>query len=175
MSWTPNANEPSAVFEGPIIDNALTLITRDFKEAMDYYYPTQAALASTDPLFLPDFAERELGQIIGLQYPCLAITPRENRVTEADDRSHLKEAARLNIYMGVNDDGPANVTRRIMKYVRVMNAILRTGRKDFFIGMSNPFEIVLDIIHEYGPVGGPAESVYFRGAIVGLTVSLRER
>jgi hypothetical protein len=166
VSWTPNPNEPSAVFEGPIIDNTLTLITRDFKEAMDYYYLADA---------LPDFAERELGQIIGLQYPCLAITPRENRITEADDRSHLKEAARMNIYIGVNDDGPANVTRRIMKYVRVMNAILRTGRRDFFTGMSNPFEVVLDIVHEYGPVGGPSESVYFRGAIVGLSVNLRER
>lgn len=166
MSWTPNANEPSAVFELPIMDNALTIIVRDFKGGLDYYYVSDA---------LPDFAERELGQIIGNQFPCLAITPRDNPIIEAADRSHLVEAARMNIYMGVTGENPTDVTRKIMKYVRVMDAILRSGRREFSTGMSNPFEVVLETIHEYGPVGGPQDSVYFRGAILGLTVNLRER
>lgn len=166
MSWTPNPNEPAAIFEQPIIDNALRVITRDFKGGLDYYYAADT---------LPDFAERELGQIIGQQFPCLAITPRDNPIVEADDRSHLVEAARMNIYMGVIGDNPTDVTRKIMKYVRVMDAILRSARRDFFTNMSNPFEVVLETIHEYGPVGGPQDSVYFRGAILGLTVNLRER
>lgn len=166
MSWTPNANEPSAVFEGPIIDNCLTVITRDFKGGLDYYY----AAAN-----LPDFQERALGQILGNSFPCLAITPRSNQIQEVDDRSHLVEAARINIYIGVAGDGPNTVTTNIMKYVRAMNGILRSARRDFFTGMSNPFEVVLDINHAYGPVGGPEENIYFRGAMVELTVNLRER
>lgn len=165
MSWTPNPNEPSAVFELPIMDNALAVIVRDFKEGLDYFYSSDA---------LPDFAERELGQIIGIQFPCLAITPRDNPITEADDRSYLVEAARMNIYMGVTGENPTSVTRTIMKYVRVMDAILRSARRDFFTGMTNPFGVVLETIHEYGPVGGPENSVYFRGAILGLTVKLKE-
>lgn len=165
MSWTPDPNEPSAVFELPIMDNALAIITRDFKGGLDHFYLSDV---------LPDFAERELGQIIGNQFPCLAITPRENVITEADDRSYLAEAARLNIYMGVTGENPTDVSRKIMKYVRVMDAILRSARRDFFTGMTNPFGIVLKTIHEYGPVGGPQDSVYFRGAVLGLTVNLRE-
>lgn len=61
-----------------------------------------------------------------------------------------------------------------MKYVRVMDSVLRSSRRDFFTGMTNPFGVVLDIVHEYGAVGGPVESVYFRGAVVGLTVNLKE-
>ncbi len=166
MSWTPDPHEPSAVFEGPIIDNTLAIITRDFKGGLDYYYASDA---------LPDFAERALGQVLGNEFPCLAVTPRENPTTEADDRSHLAEAARINIYIGVSGDGPDSVTRTIMKYVRVMDAILRSARRDFFTGMSNPFGVVLEINHAYGPVGGPRETVYFRGAMVELTVNLRER
>lgn len=165
MAWTPDPNEPSAVFEGPIVENTLTIITRDFKGGLDHYYAADN---------LPDFAERELGQIIGNQFPCLAITPRSNPIIEADDRSYLAEAARINIYIGVEGDGPGAVTRKIMKYVRVMDSILRSARRDFFTGMTNPFGVVLDTTHEYGAVGGPVESVYFRGAIVGLTVNLRE-
>lgn len=175
MAWTPNPREPSAVFEGPIIENTLAIFIRDFKGALDYYYPTEAALASTDPLFLRDFDERALGQVLGNAFPCLAITPRSNPTTEADDRSHLVEAARVNIYIGVTDDGADTVTKRIMKYVRAADAILRSARRDFFANMSNPFEVVLDIVHTYGPVGGPEESIYFRAALVELTVNLRER
>jgi hypothetical protein len=165
MSWTPDPNEPSAVFELPIMDNALAIIVRDFKGGLDYFYSSDS---------LPDFVEREMGQIIGLQFPCLAITPRENTITQADDNSYLVEAARMNIYMGVTGENPTDVSRKIMKYVRVMDTILRSARRDFFTGMTNPFKIVLETIHEYGPVGGPENSVYFRGAILGLTVNLRE-
>jgi hypothetical protein len=165
MPWTPDPNEPSANFEGPIIENSETIITRDFKGGLDYYFPGQD---------LPDFAERALGQILGNEFPCLAITPRENPITEADDRSCLAEAARINIYMGVTGESPRDVTLKIMKYVKAMNGILRSARRDFFTGMNNPFGVVLGIKHAYAPVGGPEESVYFRGAVVELTVNLKE-
>lgn len=166
MAWAPNANEPNAVFEQPIIDNVLTIITRDFKGGLDYYYLSEN---------LPDFAERALGQVLRNQFPCLAISPRNNPVEEAADRSHLIEVAQVDIYIGVTGTGPDVVTRLIMKYVRVMNAILRSARLDFFTGMSNPFGVMLGFNHRYGPVGGPTDSIYFRAAVVELTVSLRER
>ena len=164
----------AAVFEEGIIDNALTVIGRDFKPALDVFYPAEAALASTDPRFLKDFAVRALGQVIKTEFPCLAIGPRNNEVDDSDDGSHLIEVARIDIYIGVTDDGPETVTRRIMKYVRTMDAVLRTARQDFFTGMSNPFGVILDVNHAYGPIG-ENESIYFRSAIVELTVSLRER
>lgn len=166
MAWAPNPNEPSAVFEGPVVDNTLAVIERDFKGALDYYYAAEN---------LPDFGERALGQILRNEFPCLAVTPRNNPTEEADDRSHIVEAARVDIYIGVTADTPNTVTRLIMKYVRVMDAVLRSARRDFFTGMSNPFEVVLSVDHTYGPVGGPQDSIYFRGAVVELTVSLRER
>lgn len=163
MAWTP---QYSAVFEEPIINNTLAIITRDFKAALDYFYPADR---------LEDFSERALGQVLRNEFPCLAISPRDNPVDEADDDSHLVEAARIDVYVGVTDDGADSVTRKIMKYVRAMDAVLRTAREDFFTGMSNPFGVVISARHAYGPVGGPAESIYFRAAVVELTVSLRER
>ena len=162
MSWAPTY---SARFEGQIIENVLTIINRDFKAALDYFHPSGN---------LPDFAETALGQIKGLEFPSLAIGPLENPVEEADDSSHLIEAARIDIYIGVTDDGPDTVTRKIMKYVRAMDAVLRTAKHDFFTGMSNPFEVVLTVNHTYWPIGRK-ESVYFRSSIVELTVALRER
>lgn len=165
MPWTPNPNEPAANFELPIIDNVERVIIRDFKGALDYYYPADD---------LPDFRERTVGLIRKLEFPCLAIGPRSNLLEEADDRSHIVEAARIDIYLGVTADSPDTVSRLIMKYVKVMNAVLRTARQDFFTGMSNPFEVVLDLRHEYGPLG-EKDGVHFRGAIMELTVNLRER
>lgn len=166
MVWTPNPKEPAANFELPIINNTLTVITRDFQGALDYYYQGEG---------LPDFRERALGQILRKEFPCLAISPRNNPTEEVDDRSHIVSAARIDIFMGVVGDSPDTVTRLIMKYVQVMDAVLRSARRDFFTGMSNPFGVVLDIAHVYAPVGGPSNSIYFRGAVVELTVNLRER
>lgn len=162
MAWTPNANEPSANFEGPITENVMRVITRDFKGGLDYHFEDED---------LPDFRERTVGLIQKLEFPCLAIGPRSTDVDEADH--HLVEAARMDIYMGVVSDTPTNVSYLIMKYVKVMNAVLRSARRDFFEGMSNPFEVVLGIRHQYTPVG-EHEGVHFRGAYLELTVNLRE-
>jgi hypothetical protein len=166
MAWTPNPNEPSAVFDLPILENALAIIVRDFKGALDYYYPDDD---------LPDFAELSLGQIQGNEFPCLALLSQSNVTDDAEDDSHIVEAARLDIYMGVTDSDANSVTRKIMKYVRTMNAVLRSARQDFFTGMSNPFGVFLEITHSYGPVGGPTNSILFRGAMIELTINLRER
>ena len=164
MPWTPQF---SAIFEEQIIVNTKALIVRDMKSALDHFYPS--------PLNLPDFKERALGQVIGAEFPFLAIGPRENRVEDTDDRSHVVEAARISLYVGVTDDSPENVTIKIMRYVRALDAVLRTGRQDFFTGMSNPFGVVVDVTHSYPGFIGANDSVYFRSATLELTVSLRER
>lgn len=162
MVWTPQF---SAVFEEPIINNALVVITRDMKPALDHFY------AADD---LPDFAERALGQVLGNTTPALAIFPLSNPTEDADDSSHIIEAAQIGIYIGVEDDGPDTVTRRIMKYVRALDAVLRTGKRDFFTNMSNPFGVWLEVDHVYGPIGD-RQSTLFRSARLELTVNLRER
>lgn len=162
MTWAPKF---SAVFEEQIIENALTIITRDFKEALDYFYPAED---------YNDFEERALGQIEGNGFPSLAIGPAENVIEDAADESHVIEAARIVVYIGVTDDGPATTTRKIMRYVRTMDAVLRTGKNDFFTGMSNPFGLILDVRHSYDSLRGQKPS-YFRAAVLELSVNIRER
>lgn len=164
MPWEPNPNEPSANFEGPITANVMRVITRDFKGGLDYYFEDDDLL---------DFRERTVGLIKKLEFPCLAIGPRATVIDEADDRSHLVEAARVDIYLGVVADTPTNVSYLIMKYVKVMNAVLRSARLEFFEGMSNPFGVVLELRHQYTQIG-EHEGVHFRGAYLELTINLRE-
>lgn len=166
MPWTPNTRIPEANLDEPIIDNALAIITRDFQEALDYYFPAEN---------YPDFAERTLGQIARNEFPCLAIGPRENASEEADDLSYLTEVVAFQIYIGVLGDSASDVTTKIMRYVKVMNAIIRHARQDFYSGMSNPFGLVLArIVHDYGPVGKEA-NIYFRSAIVDVALGVNER
>lgn len=169
MVYVPNPNEPVGMFEEQIVDNCLTIITRDFGAALAYYYP--AEFASGD---YPDFDERYLGMPLKETFPCVSVSPLSNLTDEADDRSYIVEAARIRIFIGVTADGPNAVKRKIQKYVRVMNLVLRNARRDFFTGMSNPFGVVLKIEHLYD-VERSDETVFFNAAIVDLTVSLCER
>lgn len=167
MAWTPNPNEPVANFEEPILDNTLAIIVRDFKEALDFYYPAED---------YEDFNERGIGQMLGNAYPSLALMVRTNATEEADDRSHVVEAARIAIFIAVTDSGPTAVTKKVMRYVRTMNGILRSARNDFFEGMNNPFGVSLAISHDYGPPANNKEkTAFFRVAVLELTISLRER
>jgi hypothetical protein len=164
MPWAPNANEPSGFFEGQIVENCLTILTRDFKGALDYYYPGDA---------LKDFAELELGPPLRNVFPSGAVEPSRNSVTESADRSHQIEVCRIRIYICVTSDGPKATTRLLFKYVRVAHLVLQNARRDFFTGMSNPFEVVLDFEHAYDAVRG--ETIIYRAAAIELTVGLRER
>lgn len=173
MVWTPKF---FAVQEEALVDNVLTIIERDFKDALDVFYPTEAALTSSDPLFLKDFQERALGQILRNVFPCVAIGPNRNASTESDAGDRLSEAVRLDIYVGVTDDTPAHVTRRIMRYMGTLDAVLRSARKaDYFRNMSTQvFGLVLEMEHIYGPIGSE-KSVLFRAGILQVTISVNER
>jgi hypothetical protein len=165
MPWAPDPNEPSGFFEGPICENVLTILTRDFKGALDYYYAADS---------LPDFAELELGPPLRNVFPCGAIEPRTNPVNASEDNSHQIEVCRVRLYICVTADGPKATTRKLFKYVRVAHLVLQNARRDFFTGMSNPFEVVLGFEHAYDLVRGDETSIS-RAAGIEVTVSLRER
>jgi hypothetical protein len=163
--WAPNPNEPQGMFEGPVCENVLTVLTRDFKGGLDYYY---------GPDHLPDFAELELGPPLRNVFPSGAIEPRTNRIDEADDRSHQIEVCRVRLFIAVTDDGPKAVSRKLFKYVRVAHLVLQNARRDFFTGMSNPFEVVLGFEHAYDVVRS-TETIISRAGAIELTIGLRER
>jgi hypothetical protein len=173
MVWTPKY---FAVQEEGVIDNALFVIQRDFKDALDVFYPTQAALSPDDPQYLEDFNERTLGQIEKQDFPCLAIGPNRNAATESDARDRLKQAVRFDIYVGVTADTSANVTRRILRYMGTLDAVLRSARKsDWSRNMSTiMFGIVLEAEHVYGSIR-EGKSVYYRDALMQVTLLFNEQ
>lgn len=173
MVWS---SKFQAVQEEALIANILTIVQRDFKEALDVFYLTEAALPESDPRFLRDFQERSLGQIVNQVFPCFAIAPNRNASTEADAGDRLVEVHRIDTYVGVTDDTPANVTQRIMRYMGTLDAVLRSARKaDYFRNMSTQvFGLVLEMEHEYGPIG-KSKSSLFRGAQLQLTITVNER
>lgn len=171
MPWVPKYQ---AIQEEALVDNVLTIVTEDFKDALDYFYSIEAALPDTDPGYLKDFQERALGMIVRESFPCLAIGPNRNASTPSDAADRLTEAVRLDLYIGVTDDGPDTVTRRLMKYVGTADAVLRSARKSrYFVNMSTPFGFVLEMEHIYGPIGSN-ESSLFRGAQLQVTITVNE-
>lgn len=174
MPWTP-AFEASQ--EEALVDNVLTIITRDFKEALDYRYPIEAALATDDPRYLSDFSERGLGQILGNDFPSLAIGPNRGTAGDGPNGECLRENVLIDIHIGVTDDSPSTVTRRIMRYRATMDIVLRSApMSDYFVNMSiDAFAFVLDEIdYFYGPIGG-TRPANFRGALLQVPIKINER
>lgn len=149
------------------MDNILAFVTRDFKQALDFFYPTEA---------LPDFVERSIGTEIGLEFPIFVIGPRENAVETTDDESHLIEPQRIDIKIGVIDESAAKVYQKCMKYVRVLDSVLRSASQgDYFVGMTDAFDLHVEVTHSYGPLGNnDSRTTYFKPASLELSVSLRE-
>lgn len=171
MVWTPKF---LAVSEEALTDNILALIVRDYKLALDWFYWT-----GPDRLIenLPDFEERDLGQVLGNAAPMIGIAPVKNASTSSDDAAYLKEALRVDLAIGVTDDGPQTVTRRIMRYMRVMEAVLRAGNKDDFFGTVNAtktFGFSIDCEHVYRQDIRTNTSIYYRDATLQLTVEIKE-
>lgn len=173
MVWAPRY---FAVQEEGVIDNALFIIRRDFKEALDVFYPTEAALSADDPQYLEDFQEHSLGQIQKLNFPCLAIGPNRNAATEADARDRLQQIVRFDIYAGVTGDSAASVTTKMMRYMGTLDAVLRSARKsDWKRNMSTIiFGIVLEAEHVYGSIR-ERESIYYRDALMQVTLTFNEQ
>lgn len=166
-----------AVSEEALIDNTLVLVETHFKPALDALYPAEASLVPGDPQYLDDFRERALGMVMGNELPCLGIGPRRNASVLSDDASYLKEALQMDLTVAVADDGPQTATRRIMRYMRVLESVLRRGNIiDFFgsIGSPDKWGFALDCEHIYTQdirFDGP---IYLRDARLQATVTIYE-
>lgn len=174
MAWAPAFK---ASQEEALVDNVKTIITRDYKLALDYRYPIEAALPATDARHLLDFQERELGQIVGNNFPSLAIGPNRGTAGDGPNGECLRENVLIDIHIGVLDDSPSTVTQRIMRYRATMDIVLRSAPiSDYFVNMSvEAFAFVLDEIdYMYGPIGGkrPAN---FRGVLMQVPIKINER
>lgn len=154
------------MFEGPVLQNCLTILTRDFKGALDYYHAGE---------HLKDFQERTLGPPMRNVFPCLAVEPRTNTTEDAADSSHLLEVIKVRLYLAVTADGPNAVTILIMKYVRVAHLVLQSARQELRTGLSNPFGVVLLGFDHLYDVVREQESIIARAAVIELSVGLRER
>ena len=165
MPWTPKY---SACFEEPLVNNVLAIIERDMQAALDYFYPTEN---------LNDFAERTLGQLQGNSYPALEISPISNPVDEADASDRLQSAGSFEIRLIVTDSGPQAVTRKIMRYVRCLDAVLRSANKsDYFANITGQrFGLVIALEHGYERRIRTNGSIYARFAVLLLTIKINER
>lgn len=170
-----------AAQEEALIDNVLAVIERDFRAALDAFHPIEAALDPEDPRYLLDFRERALGQVLGNEYPCVAIGPLRNASNYSDGGDRLIENIELEAYIGVTDDSANNVTRRITKYVGAFNAVMYRAalknKKDFFRNMSiQTFGLAVELEHIYESVRTNRDrSIYFRSAGIAITIRVSER
>lgn len=174
MVWGP-AFEASQ--EESLVDNVLMIITRDFKGALDYRYPIEAALQPDDPRYLRDFQERGLGQVLGNAFPSVAVGPNRGSASDGPNGECLRENVLVDVHIGVTDDSHENVTRRIMRYRATMDAVLRSAPiSDYFVNMSvEVFAFVLDEIdYFYGPIG-QKQSVNFRVVLMQVPIKINER
>ena len=166
MPWIPDPDEPSGSFEGQVVENVLTILTRDFKQALDHYYPLDN---------LPDFAELELGPPLRNVFPCASIEPIRSTLDASDDNSFIAEVGRVRVYVAVTGDGPKVTTRKLFKYVRVLHLLLQNSKNDFRTGMSNPHGVVLgEFEHAYDVVRSDNTTIS-RAAAVEISIGMRER
>lgn len=177
MPWVPAFN---AVQEEGVIDNILFIVERDFKTALDYSFPIEAALTDSDPRYLRDFQERIWGKLRRLVFPALGVGPNRTASVLADAADQLIQAVGFTCWIGVTDDSEANVGRRATRYANTLEMVLRTAalktKADFRRNMSTQmFGIILDEMeHVYLPVGS-RESLYFQMVEVSGVLQFRER
>lgn len=166
MTWTPKPSF-SGVMEDVVVPSVKAIIERDYKDALDYYYPNDG---------LDDFAERTLGQVRRKEFPLVAVGPVGNPADESEDSARFTQPLRIALYLGVVADDNDAVTILIMKYVKVMHAILHKATiADYFGADSNRvFGFSLNIEHLYGPILSNNTRL-FRSATMILTLNFESR
>lgn len=151
MTWVPSSFN-TILLEELVIRNIFSFVQRDFKEALDYYYPDQD---------YPDFAERTLGKARGNEFPFLVINPRSNLIEQSPDDARLIQPLRIESHIGVIAEDHEAVTTLIMRYTGVYSEVLRAAgefkiiKRDYFDGI-DPARIVtprISVGHLYGPFG----------------------
>lgn len=166
MPYTPKSSF-SGVMEDIVVPNVKAIIEDNFKDALDYYYPS--------PL-LPDFAEVTLGQIKRKEFPLLALGPVGNPAIESEDSARFSQRITIVMYLGVVADDADTVTELIMKYVKVMHGVLAAATKEDFFGDSDSrvFGFSTDAEHIYGAIRANNTQL-FRDATIMLTINYESR
>lgn len=174
MPWTPLFE---ASQEEALVDNVMTIITRDFKLALDQRYPIEAVLPATDPRHLRDFQERGLGQILGNDFPSLAVGPNRGTSNDGPNGECLRENILIDIHIGVLDDSPTTVTQRIMRYRATMDSVIRSAPiTDYLRNMSTEsFAFVQSEINYFYRTIEEKQSGIFRAALLRVVIDINER
>lgn len=167
MPFTPKYE---GLFESLIIDNVLAVVQRDMKLALDYFYR---------PENLPDLAQRTLGRFISLSLPALAIEPKGNSVEESEGGSYLSGVLSLTIFLAVEDADATEVTRKLMKYCRALDAVLKTASEaDYMVGVTpnRIMAITREASHTYELLGHDKQrDLWMRPATFELVLTYSER
>lgn len=152
--------------EDVLVPNVLAYIEDNYGQALDYY---------SNPL-LPDFAERTLGQIMRKEFPLLAIAPVGNPARESEDSARFTNSVQIVMYIGVVADTADAVTELIMKYVKVMHAVLAKATKADLFGddAEKVFGFSHDAEHIYGAIRSNSSKL-FRDATILLTINFESR
>lgn len=167
--------------EGLFIDNVLAIFARDFKPCLDVLYPTEAALLSSNPAFLADFAERTFGTFMRLGFPALVADLVEGDDEESEHRDD--QSIVIGLSLAVTDLDESNITRRLAKYVRALRVVLFSAPwTDYTVGVTSTKIAALNIeklSRKYFPIGQGKDDFavygYMRSAEFRLTLSFSER
>jgi hypothetical protein len=153
--------------EDVVVPRILALIERDYKQALDYYFPADD---------YDDFRERTLGKVRRKEFPLVAIGPTANLVDESEDSARHTQPLRIALHLMVTGPDDEAVTILIMRYVKVMHGVLhKASIADYFGDDANRvFGVVVDVEHFYGPVL-TSETQIGRAASMVLTLNFDSR
>lgn len=166
MAWTPKPGF-SGVMEDVVVPRVLALIERDYKEALDYYFPAED---------YDDFRERTLGKVRQKEFPLVAVGPTGNPALESEDSARHTQPLRVALYLLVTGPDDATVTTEIMRYVKVMHGVLHKGTIADYFGddAARVFGFSLNVEHFYTAVPNK-ESTFARAATMMLTLNFDSR
>lgn len=144
MTWTPKPGF-SGVMEDVVVPNVAMIIERDFKDALDYYFPDEQLL---------DFHERSMGQVKRKEFPCVAVGPLGNAADESEDSARHTQPLRISIYLMIEGPDDETVTTNIMRYVKTMHGVLhKASWADYFgADVTRTFGQSLSVEHFYSPL-----------------------
>lgn len=153
--------------EDVVVPNVFALIERDFKEALDYYFPDD---------HYPDFQERTLGKVRRKEFPLVAVGPLGNPALESEDSARHTQPIRIVIYLLVVGPDDETVTNLIMRYIKTMHGVLHKASTEDYFGSykDQVFGVTRNIEHFYVTVEGN-ETQLARAATVILTLNFDSR
>lgn len=166
MTWTPRPGF-SGIMEDVVVPRVLALIERDYKEALDYYFPAED---------YDDFRERTLGKVRRKEFPLVAVGPTSNPVVESEDSARHTQPLRVALYLMVTGPNDESVTTLVMRYVKVVHGVLHAASIEDYFGddANRVFGVVRDVEHFYSPVIDK-ETTFARAASMMLTLNFDSR